>query len=113
MNKYNQRVTVLVDNESWILPYAARLVAMLTSEEIEARLERNAQEIQEGEICFLLGCTKIVPEEVLEKNKYTLVVHESDLPKGRGFAPMAWQILDGANEITFCLINASNKVASV
>ena len=32
-------------------------------------------------------------------NKNNIVVHASDLPKGRGFSPMSWQILEGKNKI--------------
>ncbi len=41
---------------------------------------------------FFLGCSKIAGPDVLNRNKYNLVVHESALPKGKGFAPVAWQI---------------------
>lgn len=39
-----------------------------------------------------------------------MVVHESDLPRGRGFAPVAWQVLGGAKKIPICLIEASENV---
>ena len=39
-----------------------------------------------------------------------LVVHESDLPKGRGFAPLQWGVLEGKNEITACLLDVNEEV---
>jgi methionyl-tRNA formyltransferase len=57
-----------------------------------------------------LGCLHVVSAEVLARNKHNLVVHESDLPSGRGFAPMAWQILEGKKRIPVCLIEATDKV---
>ena len=38
------------------------------------------------------------------------MVHESDLPKGRGFAPVQWQILEGKADISVCLLEVSDEV---
>ncbi|KDE41153.1 Methionyl-tRNA formyltransferase [Nitrincola lacisaponensis] len=103
----NNRVTILVDNDSWILPYALELEKALRQAGIEADLVRSPEGIHEGWVCFLIGCVHIVKDQYLRRNKHNLVVHESDLPKGRGFAPMAWQILEGANTIPVCLLEAS------
>jgi len=59
------------------------------------------------DVLFILGYTKILPSPILSKNKLNLVIHESALPKGRGFSPVQWQVLDGAKEIPVCLIEAS------
>ena len=105
-------ITVLVDNDSWVLPYAEKLVSKLTQKGKSAKLTRYHQDVEEGDVCFFLGCTKIAKEALLNKNKHNLVVHESDLPKGKGFAPVAWQILEGNHEIKVCLIEACNEVDS-
>jgi len=104
-------ITVLVDNNSWILPYAEQLVTELSAN-YQCQLVRKAQNIPQGDICFLLGCTHIVNEDILSRNQHNLVVHESNLPQGKGFAPMSWQILVGANSIPVCLLEASNEVDS-
>lgn len=106
----NKHITVLVDNESWILPFAQNLVSSLRAMGFIATLVRNAEEIQPGWINFMLGCTRIVGEHVLQRNQHNLVVHESKLPLGRGFAPMAWQILEGENVIPICLLEAASEV---
>jgi methionyl-tRNA formyltransferase len=62
------------------------------------------------EILFVLGYTKILDLTLLKTNELNLVVHESALPKGRGFSPVQWQILDGANEIPVCLIQMAEEV---
>lgn len=105
-----RKVTVLVDNDSWILPYAANLCDQLQSQDIEVTFARNQQDIAPGDLCFMLGCTRIVTEQNLSKNDHNLVVHESDLPLGKGFSPMAWQILEGNNHIPICLIEATSEV---
>jgi methionyl-tRNA formyltransferase len=62
------------------------------------------------DIVFLLGYTKIIKNETLKLNKKLLVVHESDLPKGRGFSPLQWQVLEGLNNIPICLLEVTSKV---
>ncbi|SNC66946.1 hypothetical protein SAMN04487881_1777 [Marinobacter sp. es.048] len=103
----DKSATVLVDNDSWIMPYAERLVDSIHQMGLSAELVRSADEIRNGWVCFLLGCVKIVQPSHLNRNNHNLVVHESGLPKGRGFAPMAWQIIEGANSIPVCLLEAS------
>ncbi len=100
-------LSILVDNDSWILPYAIDLEDWLRRRGEQVKLVRAASDIPDGEVCFLLGCTQVVASEFLSRNKHNLVVHESDLPRGRGFAPMAWQILEGKNDIPVCLVEAS------
>ena len=39
-----------------------------------------------------------------------MVVHESNLPKGRGFFSMSWQILEGKKIITFVLFQADENI---
>jgi methionyl-tRNA formyltransferase len=102
----SKRITILVDNDSWVLPYAQELEKELAVLSCPVRLIRESKDIDEGWINFMLGCTRIVGADLLKKNQHNLVVHESDLPRGRGFAPMAWQIIEGKNEIPICLIEA-------
>jgi methionyl-tRNA formyltransferase len=61
------------------------------------------------DLLFILGYTKIIHKISLAKNKLNLVIHESNLPEGRGFSPVQWQVLEGKNEIKVCLIEASEK----
>ncbi len=102
----NDRINILVDNESWILPYADELLQRLQELNYEVRLIRNVIDIKPGWINFLLGCTQILTKDYLSLNQHNLVVHESNLPQGRGFAPMTWQILEGKNHIPICLVEA-------
>lgn len=103
-------ITVLVDNDSWIIPYARKLVAILREKGLDAAFADSADKVRVGWINFMLGCTRIVSDDVLQRNQHNLVVHESDLPEGRGFAPMAWQILHGKRQIPICLLEASDAV---
>ncbi len=107
---HDKNITVLVDNDSWILPYARKLVEAIQLAGFDAALVRDAVDIQHGWINFMLGCTRIVGDQFLRRNEHNLVVHESALPKGRGFAPMTWQILQGERQIPICLLEANDEV---
>ncbi len=71
----------------------------------------SVKSIQEcGDILFLVSCSEIVKQEVRDKFRYTLVLHASDLPLGRGWSPHIWDILGGSNELTLSLLSAEDGV---
>lgn len=72
----------------------------------------NATQLQQGELCFYLSYGEIVSEQVLNKFKHNLVVHGSDLPKGKGWSPLTWQVLAGDTRHPLTLIEADLKVDS-
>ena len=49
---------------------------------------------------------------MLAKFRHNLVVHESDLPQGKGRSTLTWQILEGRNRIPVTLFEAAEKVDS-
>lgn len=106
-----RRIAVVVDNPSWVLPWAERLVAAVNEAGDSARLLRDSIEVKDGTaVAFYLGCVKITPPQVIARAKRNLVVHASDLPRGRGFSPLTWQIIEGTNRIPVCLIDAVESV---
>ena len=62
-----------------------------------------------GDILILVSCTEIIKSH---DYKHAYVIHESDLPNGRGWSPLAWQILEGKNKIVVSLIELAEKVDS-
>ena len=60
----------------------------------------------------MLSCSQLVKPDLLKRHKHNLVVHESDLPKGKGWSPMTWQVLEGLNEIPVTLFEAEDAVDS-
>jgi methionyl-tRNA formyltransferase len=70
-------------------------------------LHDDPGEIRDRDIVFVLGYTKMLRADFLEANRLPLVIHESDLPKGKGFSPVQWQILEGKKEIPVCLIHVT------
>jgi len=63
-----------------------------------------------GDILFLVSCSEMVKKHVRDKFRHTLVLHAGDLPKGRGWSPHIWEILNGSNELTLSLLSAEDGV---
>lgn len=104
-------VTILVDDKnSWFTPYADRLRAMLAEQGICTELIHDQKLAKGGKISFLLSCTKIVGKSFLNQYEHNIVVHASDLPAGKGFTPMKWQILEGKDEIVLTMFEAVEAV---
>jgi methionyl-tRNA formyltransferase len=102
-------IQILIDNpNSWIVPYANQLASQLSKLNHKIKIIHLHSEVKSGDILCLLGCEKIFSK--LELNKHNLVVHESDLPKGKGWSPLTWQILEGAEKIIISLIEAVESV---
>lgn len=102
-------IQVLVDNEySWIVPFAKKLVDECIKNGHKAVLLHKHNEVMQGDILCLLSCEKLFRK--LELNKHNLVVHESALPKGKGWSPLTWQVLEGAREIPVTLFEAAKEV---
>lgn len=73
----------------------------------------SVEDIQDDvDFLFLTSCTEILSKEVVGKPGLVCVLHESDLPKGRGWSPLAWQVLEGKNRITVSAILCAESVDS-
>jgi methionyl-tRNA formyltransferase len=102
------RITIFTDNEkSWFVPYGRRLTQQLAEGGAQVDYVFEKSLIKSGDICFLLSCSYLVEPEYLERNEHNIVVHASDLPKGKGFSPLQWQVLEGKNEIVLTLFEAT------
>jgi len=99
------RITIVVEPTSWQVDHAGDLLVRL-GEKHDVVLVSSYEEIEPSELTFLFGCTRIAGVDVLARSAHTLVVHQSDLPRGRGWSPLAWQILEGRSEIPVCLFEA-------
>ncbi|WP_420386058.1 formyltransferase family protein [Roseivirga sp.] len=103
------KIQILVDNpNSWIIPYARELVDKLKELDFDARLLHRHSDVVQGDILCLLSCERIFRQ--LNLNQFNLVVHESDLPKGKGWSPVTWQVLEGKKRIPVTLLEASEEV---
>ena len=82
----------------------------ICSQGLDATLVFDKVDLQGGDILFLVSCSQMIREAERKKYKVTLVLHASDLPERRGWSPHIWSILDGANQITVSLLEASDPV---
>jgi methionyl-tRNA formyltransferase len=102
-------IQLLVDNpKSWILPFAELLKEKLHYIGHEARLIHKHKEVLQGDILILMSCERKFL--ALNLNKHNLVIHESDLPKGKGWSPITWQVLEGKNDIIVSLFEATYEI---
>ena len=104
-------ITILTDNKnSWFIEYGEKLEKTLRQKNHQVEYVFNKKDIKQGDICFLLSCSNIVEKSFLDLNNNNIVVHASDLPKGKGFAPLQWQIYNGENDIPITLFEAVEAV---
>jgi methionyl-tRNA formyltransferase len=105
------KISILTDNsKSWFVPYGFELKNQLEKKGHDVTYVFNKDEIPKGDICFLLSCSKIVENVFLQRNVNNIVVHASDLPIGKGFSPLQWQILEGKDEIVLTLFEVVSEV---
>lgn len=78
----------------------------------ETELINAKSELSGGDMLFLVSCAELISEKVRSDYKHTLVLHASDLPKGRGWSPHIWDLLNGADGLTVSLLEASEPVDS-
>lgn len=106
------KVCFLFDrNNNWIKKFFANVSNPFPNKYIISRAY-DPDKVVGQDIVFALGFTRILDSTFLAANRLCLVVHESDLPLGKGFAPVQWQILEGRTQIPVCLIEAAKEVDS-
>ena len=105
-----KKISILVDHKSWILKYARLLFKEIKSLNYSVKLARKHSEIKKGDALFILGCKSLLKKSVLIKNKFNLVIHESDLPRGKGMSPVSNQILKKRKKIICSMFNATQKM---
>lgn len=92
-----------------VMPCLAEWVEM-AGDVHDVKIYERIQECNGGDLLFLISCQEIIRAD--DRNRYTsvLVIHASDLPEGRGWSPLIWQVLEGRREIVLTLFEAGDKV---
>jgi len=111
MKKTFKVAYLLDENNFWIEKYIKKS-NLLKKSKFVPKIFTDHKKIRNYEIVFILNYTKILNQSFLKKNKLNIVIHASNLPKGKGFSPMQWQILKNKNKIPVCLFKATSKVDS-
>jgi methionyl-tRNA formyltransferase len=104
------KISIIIDSEkNWFYNHAKKLRDELGKSH-DVTLQFGLKEVTKGDIAFYLSCYELCPRNILDLHNNNIVIHASDLPKGKGWAPMPWQILEGKNEIVLSLFEAVQKV---
>lgn len=78
----------------------------------QVELVNICADLSGGDLLFLISCTEIIGPHLRNRYRKCLVIHASDLPEGRGWSPLVWQIIEGRGEIAVTLLEAAEKVDS-
>jgi methionyl-tRNA formyltransferase len=99
------------DNNHPIFPMLQEWIRNLPSEH-NADLYQNSSDLKGGDLLFLISCSQIIGDKEKSLFKSCIVLHASDLPKGRGWSPHIWEVLGGAEELTISAVEAAEPVDS-
>lgn len=106
------KITLLCsDTNHPVIPYLSEWMQSKKSMH-DIQIVQKASQLSSGTILFLISCQEIITKEIRRKYEETLVLHASDLPKGRGWSPHIWEISRGANHITLSLLEAADQLDS-
>ena len=95
---------------SWFVQYGHLLKEKISNLGHEVEYIHDSSNLFPCDVMFLLSCTKLLASRYLDQNQHNIVVHASDLPHGKGFSPLQWQILEGRNVIPLTLFEAVEEV---
>jgi UDP-2,4-diacetamido-2,4,6-trideoxy-beta-L-altropyranose hydrolase len=109
-NRAGLAIAVCSDASSWINSSVPELLLGWLNENHSVSWTHAAEELRSGDLCFYLSYGKIVGQSTLDRYRNNLVVHGSDLPKGRGWSPTTWLILEGVDRIPVTLLEAVDAV---
>jgi methionyl-tRNA formyltransferase len=107
-NNKNTVLFLLDRSNSWIEKYLKNYLLKFPKKN-QYKISKNPKSIK-NKIVFALSYTKILKNDFLQRNKEVLIVHPSNLPKDRGFAPVQQQVLRKKNLIHVALIRAVENV---
>ena len=98
-------IAIVTSAGSWMQRHVERLHEALAESHVVTTYHQH-EDVAACDIAIYLSYTRIVPADVLARARSNVVVHASDLPRGRGMSPMTWQILAGARSIPVTLFEA-------
>lgn len=104
-------IAIVTAESSWFMPYAQQFSQSLSKRGINAKFFTRYEDINTNpDVVFILSYFSIIDNKLLRKHKHNIVVHESNLPAGKGWAPLFWQILEGKNNVPVALFEATENV---
>ena len=76
------------------------------------RLLKKLSAARSGDALVMIACHEIARPAIRSRYRRTYVTHASDLPKGRGWSPVVWRVLEGKSNLVVSLIEAADPVDS-
>lgn len=106
------RIAIICTSEDHPIYPHLRAWAHAKSQQHEVELVKHSSDLDPrgGELLFLISYHEILSRDIRERYRTCLVIHASDLPEGRGWSPLVWQILEGSNTITVTLFEAGDEL---
>ena len=104
-------ITILGDES---IRSVALTIAALADSDLSVSFEVTAsqEDSRGGRLLVALSYPELIRVDVVEKYDHALVLHGSDLPEGRGWSPVQWQLLEGRVLFTMSLIRIATPVDS-
>lgn len=104
------KINIIIDNpNNWFARKKDNLIKSLQKNGHDCFFYNDHKLIQKNsDISFFLGCEKIIAKNIRIKSKYNIVIHASDLPKGKGMSPTTWQILENKKRIPVTLFEVAD-----
>lgn len=102
-------ITFLCDKNSYLNTYKDLYADKFKAININVTFINDSKDLPRNQIVFILSYYKILKESDLAKNLHNIVIHESNLPNGKGWSPASWNILEGRNKLTLTLFEANEK----
>ena len=106
-------ITVICGSENHpVVEYLLNWIESVQNDNHSVRLVFDASDLTTGDLLFAVSYDKKIDAATRSLFNSCLVLHASDLPKGRGWSPHIWSVINGANQITVCLFEAEDKIDS-
>lgn len=107
----DMRISILcTDGFHPVVPRLTAWASKMRSIGHDVVLFADKKHLTGGDILFLVSCSQIIRATERSLYKVCLVLHASDLPKGRGWSPHIWAIQGGEYIITVSLLEANDAV---
>ncbi|YCM46045.1 UDP-2,4-diacetamido-2,4,6-trideoxy-beta-L-altropyranose hydrolase [Verrucomicrobiaceae bacterium 227] len=100
------KVNIITAEGGWMKPH----IEDFFRDQPEVQIFTKARDLPSGDILLILSCWEILNPKILQKHTHNLVIHESDLPKGKGWSPLTWQVLEGSKSIPITAFEAADQV---
>lgn len=104
------RINIVIDNKnSWFFEKKDELIKSIRKLGHTVKYYSNPKLLPlNSDITFFLSCEDYITKKMRNKSRFNIVVHASDLPKGKGMSPTTWQILEGKKRIPITLFEVAD-----